>query len=289
LKDHGVPDLLWWIDLALLIVGGLIAVGALIVWSMRRRDPLRGAPLRPNRLGPVAVWLCITAYVLGGQAGASIGRRLAPPGLKDDRHQLWETIFAATVGGAACAAVCLLIGSQAFARGLRGLGFSRRPLLRDIAAAVPAFLASLAVCTGAAWATERIMRVLMHDFVPPEHSVFVALHTALPPAVRTMAFLGALVIAPISEELLFRGMLQSAVRRLIPPEQHSLRHRWLAIAAVAVLFGAMHSPTPQHMPALAIFGAILGFLYERTGSLVLPILVHFLFNGKSLLWDTLLR
>jgi membrane protease YdiL (CAAX protease family) len=58
---------------------------------------------------------------------------------------------------------------------------------------------------------------------------------------------------------------------------------------VGVIFGAMHGPTPQHVPALMVFGCILGYVYERTGSLVLPILVHMMFNGKSLLWDALLR
>jgi hypothetical protein len=63
-----------------------------------------------------------------------------------------------------------------------------------------------------------------------------------------------------------------------------MRHRWLAVLITAVLFGMMHFNVPQHVPPLIVFGFILGFLYEKTGSLYVPVLVHVLFNGKSLLW-----
>jgi membrane protease YdiL (CAAX protease family) len=103
-----------------------------------------------------------------------------------------------------------------------------------------------------------------------------------------MAFMGALLIAPVAEELLFRGILQSYARKLFPINRWLL-HRWGSLIAVGILFGAMHGTTPHHIPALAVFGMILGYLYERTGSLTLPILVHILFNAKSLVWDTIMQ
>ncbi|MEN6337366.1 MAG: CPBP family intramembrane glutamic endopeptidase, partial [Phycisphaerales bacterium] len=69
--------------------------------------------------------------------------------------------------------------------------------------------------------------------------------------------------------------------------QGSLYHRWAAIACVAVWFGAMHWPTPQQVPALIILGVFLGYLYERTGSILAPIYLHILFNSKSVLWHYL--
>ena len=61
-------------------------------------------------------------------------------------------------------------------------------------------------------------------------------------------------------------------------------HRWLAILVTAAVFGLMHVGTPQFVPALVALAIVLGFLYERSGSLLVPILVHMLFNGRSLLW-----
>ncbi len=39
--------------------------------------------------------------------------------------------------------------------------------------------------------------------------------------------------------------------------------------------------TRPFIPALIVLGLILGYLYERCGSIVVPILVHMLFNGKT--------
>jgi membrane protease YdiL (CAAX protease family) len=41
------------------------------------------------------------------------------------------------------------------------------------------------------------------------------------------------------------------------------------------------------VPAIALFGLILGLLYERSGSLVGPIVAHALFNAKTMLWESL--
>ena len=281
---------LTWIDIGLLSIGALIAAGAALVRVGRGGDPLRGSPLRPNRLGPIAVWVCITAHLAANTAGGSMGRRLTPAGAGDGVRQLCEGVLASTCGAIVSTAVCLMVGYLAFAGGWRTLGLARRSVGRDLAAAVPALLASLAVCNGIAWVTLRVMRSIVQGFKPHEHAVFTVLHQVeLPRVLQHLALLSALLLAPLSEELLFRGILQTAARRLVPPRQHSLRHRWFAIALVSAIFGFMHSTTPQNVPALIFFGAVLGYLYERTGSLMLPILVHVLFNGKSLLWDALMR
>src|SRR5690606_13618209 len=98
---------------------------------------------------------------------------------------------------------------------------------------------------------------------------------------------GALLLAPLSEELLFRGIFQTGLRRLLPGRPGSVRHRWLAILLASLVFGLMHLAVPQHVPALIVLAVILGYQYERTGSLVVPIFVHILFNAKSLLWHWL--
>ena len=66
-----------------------------------------------------------------------------------------------------------------------------------------------------------------------------------------------------------------------------VRHRWWAIGVTAVLFGLVHYTTPHHVPALAAFGFVLGYLYERYGSLTVVMLVHMLFNAKTLLYEFL--
>src|SRR5262245_26480727 len=106
-------------------------MGWLVATFARGRDPLRGSPLRPSRLGPVAVWFCMIAYLLGAAAGASLASRSAPPGISQEARQLRETTFGANIGGAFSIAACLLVASVAFHGGLRGFGLGRRSPLQD--------------------------------------------------------------------------------------------------------------------------------------------------------------
>ncbi|HEX4645589.1 MAG TPA: type II CAAX endopeptidase family protein [Verrucomicrobiae bacterium] len=80
----------------------------------------------------------------------------------------------------------------------------------------------------------------------------------------------AILVAPVAEETLFRGILYSTIKQMGHPR--------LAMWGVAVLFGLIHMNLETFVP-LTIFGALLTLLYERTGNLLSPILAHSLFNG----------
>lgn len=80
------------------------------------------------------------------------------------------------------------------------------------------------------------------------------------------------VVAPIAEELFFRGFLFGALRR------HGLV---LAVLVSGIAFGLAHvasSPIAFVVP-LAALGVILALLYERTGSLYPSIALHALNNS----------
>ncbi|HEX2393074.1 MAG TPA: type II CAAX endopeptidase family protein [Solirubrobacterales bacterium] len=84
------------------------------------------------------------------------------------------------------------------------------------------------------------------------------------------------IAAPISEEICFRGMLFGG-----------LRERLASVPAAlisAVIFGALHAFTGiEVVPPLIVFGLILAFLYEKTGSIVPGIILHMLNNSVALL------
>ena len=88
------------------------------------------------------------------------------------------------------------------------------------------------------------------------------------------------VIAPVSEELLFRaGVLGSLLKR--DAERCATggdRQPWLAIIWSALLFSLAHL-NPAQMPVALILGLLLGWAYWRTGSLVAPCLIHILNNS----------
>ncbi len=90
--------------------------------------------------------------------------------------------------------------------------------------------------------------------------------------------------APIVEEYVFRLGLQSAIRRMgVSPG--------LAIIAASVLFMLVHlSAVPLHaLPTLLALGLGMGLAFERTRSLVAPIVMHALFNALNIamaIWMT---
>ncbi len=92
-------------------------------------------------------------------------------------------------------------------------------------------------------------------------------------AVVIYMFIAAVLIAPVGEELLFRGFLYPALK--------SSMGKWGAILLSSLMFGAVHMALVQTL-VLSIFGVILCLAYERTKSIWLPILLHALFNGLSI-------
>ena len=62
------------------------------------------------------------------------------------------------------------------------------------------------------------------------------------------------------------------------------RHTAIVISAGA--FAAVHFQQPHVVLALFFFGVLLGYAYERTGSLAAPVLIHAAFNLKTLVWES---
>jgi membrane protease YdiL (CAAX protease family) len=80
------------------------------------------------------------------------------------------------------------------------------------------------------------------------------------------------VVAPIVEELTFRGLGYSLLARY---------GRWTAIILVGVAFGLAHGLL-QAFPFLAAFGAGLAYLRSRVDSVYPGMIVHGLFNALAL-------
>ena len=85
------------------------------------------------------------------------------------------------------------------------------------------------------------------------------------------AVLALCILPAVGEELLFRGALQGLMRPC-----GSLA----AIAAPALLFALLHLNLPQFIPAL-LSGLFLGWLAERTGSILPGMLLHLLNNALA--------
>ena len=82
----------------------------------------------------------------------------------------------------------------------------------------------------------------------------------------------AILIAPIFEETLFRGILYPAIKQAGYPG--------LALAGTSLLFGAIHATLVTFLP-LTFLAIMFALLYEKTDSLLAPIIAHSLFNAVN--------
>jgi membrane protease YdiL (CAAX protease family) len=80
----------------------------------------------------------------------------------------------------------------------------------------------------------------------------------------------AVLLAPLAEEVLFRGILYPAIKQAGHPR--------LALWGTALLFAAVHLNVATFVP-LTVLALVLTALYEWTNNLLAPIAAHVLFNA----------
>jgi sodium transport system permease protein len=122
------------------------------------------------------------------------------------------------------------------------------------------------------------MHALSGDILPmpgPQMELLVAQITALgrDPTTAPWLYLGVAVAPAFCEELLFRGVLLSSLRRVVST-------RW-SIGLSAAAFALMHMNI-QQLPTSLAMGALLGLLVVRTHSIWPSICLHALHNGLAL-------
>lgn len=88
------------------------------------------------------------------------------------------------------------------------------------------------------------------------------------------------LLPSLGEELLFRGLLQQQLAK-----RFGRAH--LAVWIAALIFSIFHFQFAGFIPRL-LLGALLGYLLLWTGSLWVPIVGHFVFNGSQILGQYLL-
>ena len=156
---------------------------------------------------------------------------------------------------------------------LADIGLRAGTPLRDVGLGVLAFLAVQPFV--------HIMMILNAEavrrgLIPPialQESLHAMLRTRSP-VTLTLACSVALVAAPVTEEMLFRGFLLPALQRWLG--------RAMGIAVSAAFFAAAHVDLYTLAP-MFVLGVGLGYLYDRTRSLVGPVTVHVMYNAMVVL------
>jgi ABC-2 type transport system permease protein len=143
-------------------------------------------------------------------------------------------------------------------------------LLAGLGWGIVAWLVSTAAILAAAFALEQLG-------IPPEPQTAELAIEVLDP---WLVVLAVVIVAPVAEEAFFRGVVFNAWRR-------EAGRRW-AFFGSAALFAAIHLSLLSLMP-IFLLGIGLAWVYDRTKSLLAPMVMHATVNGISVALALLVR
>jgi membrane protease YdiL (CAAX protease family) len=91
--------------------------------------------------------------------------------------------------------------------------------------------------------------------------------------IKVLVFIAAVVIAPLAEETLFRGFVYGVLKRYTDAP--------FAALASSLMFAIIHLHVGSLVP-LCVLALLFCIAYEITGCLLVPMLLHMIFNATSI-------
>jgi membrane protease YdiL (CAAX protease family) len=200
------------------------------------------------------LWGPIAALAIGLPAGILLASTIAAVSNLDEDSP-WLTSATNVVIQLCVVAGAIAIAGMTASPRLWHFGLRRAPLGRSIGMALAALgvFYAFSVMYGVIFRPEN-PQTLVEDVGANESA----------PLLVTGALM-VIVIAPICEEVFFRGFLFRILRVRMS--------FWLAAVIDGVVFGLVHGSLVI-VPVLAVLGVVLCWVYERTGSLVPAIAIH---------------
>ena len=261
-----------------LVIAGLVVI---VVIMIRRVTTL---PQPRARLPFVVPWTLIdvteiiAVLLFAMVSSGEISVILWTHWLKDVSGPLGQPLLL-TAQYVATAVVCLaLVWRRVGARSrspLRSLGLRTRNAWRLIATGVGGYAVFLASLVLAAMA----LRGLLGDALPLGQAGDSLMGSVGSRGEAIIYFVLACVLAPIFEEIVFRGYVYGGLRRIAPPRE--------AMLMGGLIFASMHM-NPDALVIITLIGITLCYLYEHTRSLVPGMIAHGLHNAL-VLWVVLLQ
>ena len=119
------------------------------------------------------------------------------------------------------------------------------------------------------------LSLVVQFFLPNDPSVNQQTATDLTLSQPLFSFFAVVIFAPLTEELIFRGMLA----RYLFPKQDNSKQTLIFLLVSSLLFALVHFPgTPQQFLVYGSLGLSLGLAYVSKGGLAYSIALHALNN-----------
>jgi CAAX protease family protein len=145
-----------------------------------------------------------------------------------------------------------------------------RRCLIEFGIAIPVVIATIVALAGANY--------LLGRFSPGtslEPDAMKQMSESSQPAYMYLMLVFSFTVAPVAEEMFFRGFLHNALRVRMPLP--------VAIAAQSLIFGFCHFFGALHAAVASVLGLILTLLYQWRKTLIAPIFVHAGINAVAAL------
>ena len=149
-------------------------------------------------------------------------------------------------------------------------GFSRHGIVRSVFTGALLLLAAYPLISAA----DGVMR-LFSDEGSSKQNIVELFNGSRTMSQRVMIIVLAVAIAPIAEEFVFRFFLYGVMRRYIG--------RFGGLIFTSLLFAAVHAHLPSFVP-LFVLAACFTIAYEWSGSILVSMTMHSLFNSLSLIF-----
>ena len=241
-----------------------LVAGVYIYVSLLRQIAARAVPpetplIRTFGLPEAIVALLLASFFLLTLTGASSN---TPPRMRS-RDLIASAVF--TVG--------LLFAVAGFLRlrrfDLNGLGgFSRIGFFRTAVTGGVLILAAYPLIFLADVVTQRLLRTQ-----PQKQAIVEMFSGSNTLEQRVLIILLAVSLAPLAEEFIFRFFMYGVVKRYCG--------RAIGVLVSALLFAAVHAHLPSFAP-LFVLGSCFAIAYEWSGSILVPMVMHALFNALTL-------
>lgn len=268
-----------------LVLGGLLALLVLAVGVavdirallQRKRGKPPPLPPPPAVEGRPWTWpdvvLVVAALVISHSAAILLLRALEALGARDGVVKPLAIVLETFAFHGAGLVIVLGLLHRRRLMWQEAFGAAGRTLPQDFHAGLGYYLGALPPVIVTSLAAGALLYAMGYPIDEPQPVIALFRDPATPGWLVFFVLVVAVTLAPLVEELLFRGILLPVFARQVGTRG--------AVLLVSAFFAFIHNHLASFAPLMAI-AAIFSMAYLRTGSLRVPIIMHALFNGLNI-------
>jgi len=262
---------------AIIYLTGMILLAFWLLKTSLGRNALADSSPRRNNMPRYLPFIALLTWFGGVPIAFSITTILLPDLSESQKALLENLVFC--IGAVIIIGIIIYVARDSFARRLKGFGLDIKTIPKDLFFAFVNLLSVWPLIFAAMIITIFFGKIILgRDFYLEQHEALKTI-TAYPQLLlRVFIIVTTVIIGPVLEEMLFRGLLQTMMRSFF----ESRNRIWLAILISSGLFAMVHA-NAGHWPALFMLALCLGYSYEKSGSLLRPIFIHSLFNSVAII------